>query len=127
MPNVGLKSVEAYLQKKYPDALRLDGTNTHLARHSGLTNVEWRLIASDAKRLSELKTSLVAGERTLAFVNTVDAAENVVEALAASGVEALPYHAKLSQAQRFKNLQVRVCVLVVVCRCAVIVCACEEE
>ena len=100
------RSVASWLAKKQPDAVRVEGENVHLARHSGLVNVDWRRIDSDAERLEALVEEVGGSNaRSLVFVNTVDAADNVVEALESRGVNSVPYHAKLPQSLRFENLR----------------------
>ena len=85
IPDMGLKSVDAFIKKRFPDAVWVSASGMHSARHGGLSAVRWEEVkGGDADRLQAL-VSLVdsggLGPRTMVFVNTVNAAENTVEAL----------------------------------------------
>jgi superfamily II DNA/RNA helicase len=123
LPDFGLRSVDAYLQKRFPHAVRVTMAGMHQARHSGLqSQTVW--IAEESKKgrmqqLAELlKTSPsqsssssssgggggLSGAKVMVFLNSVDDVEGASQALSRSGIVALPYHAKLSLEERTKTL-----------------------
>ena len=83
IPDYGLRSVEAFITKKFPNATKISGSNVHSARHGGLTDVKWEEVDGDNDRFSQFLGLVEEGGlgRCMVFVNTVEAAENTVEAL----------------------------------------------
>lgn len=106
IPDYGLRSVDAFIKRKFPNATKIHGSNVHSARHGGLTDVEWEEVDGDSDRFKSFLARVERGGlgRCMVFVNTVEAAENTAIALRSKGVEALPYHAKSSVQERVDNL-----------------------
>jgi superfamily II DNA/RNA helicase len=113
LPDMGLKSVDAYLQKKFPYAERIAMAGMHNARHYGLAQAtQWYQLETKKERMERL-TELVEtpmeqggllGEKVMVFLNSVDDVEGAQGALERAGVPSVPYHAKISLADRSKNL-----------------------
>jgi len=83
IPSYGLRSVEAFILRNFPDATRLNN-NLHRARHEGLTTVDWRHAETDGERfvaLQELLQKEGDNSKIMVFANTVDAVDLTVEAL----------------------------------------------
>jgi len=115
LPDVGLKSVNAYLERKFPYANRIETDNLHNAKHYGLSKAtKWYQIDTKKERMERLAEMLLAeissdddgmkGEKTMVFVNSVNDVEDVHEALVDRGINAVPYHAKISLNERSANL-----------------------
>jgi len=124
LPDVGLKSVDAYLQRKFPYANRINTNNMHNAKHYGLSQpTKWYQVETKKERLELLVEMLLRsssnsdgndddtdtdislkGEKTMVFLNSVDDVEMVYEALIQRGINAVPYHAKISLTERSTNL-----------------------
>jgi superfamily II DNA/RNA helicase len=126
LPDSGLKSVHAYLQHKFPRATRITLDNMHNARHSGLQQpTQWIPLETKQERMNKLVELLgtapstatanssssptgssgLRGEKVMIFLNSVEDVEGVYQALIQRGIPAVPYHAKLSLAERHQNLQ----------------------
>jgi len=126
LPDVGLKSVDAYIQRKFPYATRVNTQNMHNAKHYGLSQpTKWYQIDTKKERLEVLVDMLLLGrrrrssedtdtetdteislqgEKTMVFLNSVDDVEMVYQALVQRGIQAVPYHAKISLTERSTNL-----------------------
>lgn len=114
LPDVGLKSVDAYLQRKFPYAKRIQLDNMHNAKHSGLSRAtQWIQMETKKERLEKLVDLLetpqdedgLKGEKVMVFVNSVEDVEGVYQALVQRGIPAVPYHAKVALKDRAKNLE----------------------
>jgi len=146
LPSMGLRSVESYISKRFPNALKIMGKGMHDARHYGLGRTETLWIGdqedndagsdsnrddANRKRMNRLvkmllknddgqdnaatenhdRTTATAtngilhGEKVMIFLNTVDDAEGASAALQRTGVNAVPYHAKLPSGERRANLE----------------------
>ena len=117
LPDVGLKSVDAYLQKKFPYANRINTNDMHNAKHYGLSQeTKWYQVETKKERMERLVEMLLSsdednadvdslkGEKTMVFLNSVDDVESVHQALVQRGINAVPYHAKISLNERSENL-----------------------
>lgn len=111
LPDMGLRSVDAYLQKKFPRSKRVTMQGMHNARHYGLAEkTVWVEENSKKGRMEQLVDMLqtspsekglgLQGEKVMVFLNSVDDVEGACQALIRAGIEAVPYHAKLSLAER---------------------------
>jgi len=115
LPDFGLRSVDAYLSKKFPRAVRVSTSGMHNARHYGLGDAGTVWVQEEDKkgrmeRLVELlKTSPeqggLEGEKVMVFLNSVDDVEGASQALSRAGFPALPFHAKLSLQERATTLE----------------------
>lgn len=114
LPDYGTRSVDAYLQKKFPNAKRVSVQGMHMARHSGLAEqTKWILEESKRSRMEELVHLLqtpveeggIKDEKTMVFLNKVQDVEAACDALNRAGYDALPYHAKVSLQDRVKVLE----------------------
>ena len=114
LPDMGLKSVDAYLQRKFPYATRIQTDNMHNAKHYGLAQAtQWYEVETKKERLERLvdllDTSIVdgglKGEKVMVFVNSVEDVDGVHQALMQKGMDAVPYHAKITLDERCKNLE----------------------
>lgn len=119
LPDMGLKSVDAYVQKKFPYATRVTMKGMHNARHYGLKDqnvwIEDNLDEETPKRrrMEQLiqmlspdapsNTSLV-GEKVMVFLNSIEDVDSATTALTRNGIDAMPFHAKLSLEERTENL-----------------------
>jgi superfamily II DNA/RNA helicase len=117
LPDVGLKSVDAYLQKKFPYANRINTNDMHNAKHYGLSQeTKWYQVETKKERMERLVEMLLnedednadvdslKGEKTMVCLNSVDDVESVHQALVQRGINAVPYHAKISLNERSANL-----------------------
>eukprot|EP00537_Pseudo-nitzschia_pungens_P011324 CAMPEP_0172384444 /NCGR_PEP_ID=MMETSP1061-20121228/2207_1 /TAXON_ID=37318 /ORGANISM="Pseudo-nitzschia pungens, Strain cf. pungens" /LENGTH=647 /DNA_ID=CAMNT_0013113069 /DNA_START=204 /DNA_END=2147 /DNA_ORIENTATION=+ len=117
LPDVGLKSVNAYLERKFPYAKRIETGNMHNAKHYGLSQAtKWYQVETKKERMERLAEMLLTeydaganndglkGEKTMVFLNSVDDVEGVHQALVQRGVNAVKYHAKMSLNERSENL-----------------------
>jgi superfamily II DNA/RNA helicase len=116
LPDVGLKSVNAYLERKFPYSNRIETDNLHNAKHYGLSRAtKWYQVESKKERMERLTEMLLEersdesddglkGEKTMVFLNSVEDVEGVHQALVQRGVDAVPYHAKISLNDRSENL-----------------------
>lgn len=118
LPNFGLKSVDAYIAKKFPHAQRVTMPGMHNARHYGLKDSTlWSpqpsgdnnkerleqlvdLLQTDQDDLSSFKQ-----QKIMVFLNTVDDVDGATNGLRRAGFNAIPYHAKISLQERSDNLQ----------------------
>ena len=113
LPDFGTRSVDAYLQKKFPRASRMTMAGMHNARHFGLEQqTNWIEMEGKKERMEKLVELLqssredggLMGEKVMVFLNSVDDVEGACQALLRAGINALPYHAKVSLSDRTKTL-----------------------
>ena len=120
IPDYGLKSVDAYLHKKFPNATRISMTGMHNARHYGLENETqtiWNEIEDNKSRMQRLVDVLrldpagvgvdgrgLKGEKVMVFLTSVKDVDGATNGLRRAGIDAVPFHAKLPLADRTKNL-----------------------
>ena len=113
LPDFGLKSVDAFLQKNFPRAERIKLAGMHNARHYGLKEpTQWNQVESKKERMEELvrllQTSTDDGglkdEKVMVFLNSVEDVEGAHAALERAGVLSVPYHAKIPLAERAASL-----------------------
>lgn len=109
LPDYGLRSVDAYLSKRFPFAQRVTMKGMHSARHYGLKEkTQWLAMEEKKERLKYLILLLekpvdqggLRGEKVMVFLNSVEDVDNVHQALTRSNVSSLPFHAKLKLEQR---------------------------
>eukprot|EP00980_Cylindrotheca_fusiformis_P027807 scaffold22560_cov135-Cylindrotheca_fusiformis.AAC.18 len=113
LPDVGLRSVDAYLKKKFPYAERVQMTGMHNARHYGLAKAtEWHQIETKKDRMEKFIEMLetpaeeggLQGEKVIVFLNSVEDVEGAQGALERAGISSVPYHAKIALGERAENL-----------------------
>lgn len=114
LPDMGLKSVDAYLQRKFPYAERVQMSGMHNARHSGLKQAtQWiGPIETKKERMEQLIEMLetpseeggLLGEKVMVFLNSVEDVEGAQSALDRAGISSVPYHAKIKLDERSKLL-----------------------
>lgn len=114
LPDYGLRSVDGYLQKKFPLANRVTLAGMHQARHSGLAQqTVWIPEESKQNRMKRLVELLsrpasndggLQGEKVMVFLNSVDDVEGASQALLRAGQSALSYHAKMPLGERTATL-----------------------
>ena len=116
LPDAGLKSVDAYLQKKFPYSKRILMPSMHNANHYGHSQ---RTIwipddpdepSPNKARLQKLVQMLEADgdlskDKVMVFLNTVQDVDGATNALLRAGIDAVPYHAKIKLQDRIDNLQ----------------------
>lgn len=128
LPDVGLKSVDAYVQKKFPYATRVTMKGMHNARHYGLrertawleddnydetpnkTRMEhlvtmFKTDSSSTTQIDGNNCSGLKGEKVMVFLNSGSDVDGATNALRRAGIEAVPYHAKVPLADRAKHLE----------------------
>jgi superfamily II DNA/RNA helicase len=113
LPDSGLRSVDAFLRRKFPNTTRVIQSNMHNARHSGLKGrTVWKEVESNKERTEEFVNLLklpcseggLKDEKIMVFLNSVDDVIGVQGALEHAGFTSVCYHAKLSLEERAKNL-----------------------
>jgi superfamily II DNA/RNA helicase len=120
LPDYGLRSVDAYLKRKFPDAVNVTMAGMHNARHYGLEDESitvWNEIEDNQERMQRLVDVLrldrsevgvdgrgLKGEKVMVFLNTVNDVDGASNALRRAGIDAVPYHAKLGLEDRTSNL-----------------------
>jgi len=131
LPDMGLKSVDAYVKKKFPYAENLTMGGMHNARHNGLRDpTVWieddvedygqvnknrleRLLTLLQTRPNALKSGSspatnglagLAGEKVMVFLNSVEDVDGATNALRRAGINAVPFHAKIPLSDRTKHL-----------------------
>mmetsp|Transcript_3515 Transcript_3515/g.5395 ORF Transcript_3515/g.5395 Transcript_3515/m.5395 type:complete len:619 (+) Transcript_3515:92-1948(+) len=115
LPDMGLKSVDAYLQKRFPYATRVTMAGMHNACHYGLSErTQWFEIESKKERMEKLTQLLstprdsdgqgLQGEKVIVFLNSVNDVDGANTALERAGLSTVPYHAKLPLSERTANL-----------------------
>ena len=92
LPNMGLRSVDAYLQKTFPDAMRVTMAGMHNARHYGLRDQTVWIQESgggNKERMQRLVEMIetpkedggLQGEKMMVFLNSVGDVDGVSGAL----------------------------------------------
>ena len=125
LPSMGTKSVDAYVQRKFPYATRVTMKGMHNARHYGLGSKtvwvedEYDEVTPKKRRMERLINMLKAsqssndndgdniyltGEKVMVFLNNVNEVDSATNALRRSGIEAVPFHAKMPLTERSENL-----------------------
>ena len=114
LPDMGLRSVDAYLQRKFPRSERITLDGMHNARHYGLKEptlwIEEEFKRDRMEKLVELlqtpsgEDGGLMNEKVMVFLNSVDDVNGATGALERAGLQAVPYHAKLSLSERSANL-----------------------
>jgi superfamily II DNA/RNA helicase len=113
LPDMGLRSVDAYLQRKFPYSEQIQMEGMHNAKHYGLAqSTVWKEIETKKERMELLQEILqispeeggLKGEKLMLFVNSVEDVEGAHEALERAGVSSVPFHAKIKLGERSKNL-----------------------
>lgn len=113
LPNYGTRSVDAYLQRRFPYSTSITMGGMHQARHSGLADQTlWMSEQSKQERMKSLATLLdqpaseggLQGEKVMVFLNSVDDVEGAGQALQRAGHNALTYHAKMPLDERTTTL-----------------------
>lgn len=113
LPDMGLRSVDAYLQRKFPHSEQIQMEGMHNAKHYGLAqSTVWKQIETKRERMDMLLEMFekspdeggLKGEKLMLFLNSVDDVEGSQGALERAGVSSVPYHAKIKLGERAKNL-----------------------
>ena len=107
LPDYGLRSVDAYLKRKFPDAVNVTMAGMHNARHYGLEDESitvWNEIEDNQERMQRLVDVLrldrsevgvdgrgLKGEKVMVFLNTVNDVDGASNALRRAGIDAVPY------------------------------------
>lgn len=120
LPDYGLRSVDAYLNKKFPNATSITMDGMHNARHYGLENETqtiWNEIEDNQHRMRRVVDVLqldrsevgedgrgLKGEKVMIFLNTVKDVDGATNGLRRAGINAVPYHAKIPLDDRTSNL-----------------------
>lgn len=115
LPTYGLKSMDSYIKKKFPEAVRV--SNDHLHKHHPQIRQAFVELESsgsqeapimDAGRLGAVLAAIgpgPAGGSTMVFSNTADAALALAAALEDSGVECVQFHKGVPGREKQKGLQ----------------------
>mmetsp|Transcript_23457 Transcript_23457/g.36061 ORF Transcript_23457/g.36061 Transcript_23457/m.36061 type:complete len:300 (+) Transcript_23457:248-1147(+) len=116
LPDMGLRSVDAYLQRRFPNAARVSMAGMHNARHYGLHERTQWIADEPATGNKERMINLVEmfqessdkgglkGEKVMVFLNSVEDVDGAANALRRAGIDAIPYHAKIRLHERVNNL-----------------------
>jgi len=120
LPDFGLRSVDAYLTRKFPNATSITMEGMHNARHYGLedgSQTVWNELEENKDRMKRLADVLkldreevgvdgrgLKGEKVMVFLNTVNDVDGATNGLRRAGINAIPYHAKISLEDRTSNL-----------------------
>lgn len=114
LPDMGLRSVDAYLQKKFPFAQKVTMAGMHSARHYGLRDrTMWFEIEGNKERMEKLVELLrtpvdeggLGGEKVMVFLNSGDDVDGAHGALERAGFASVKYHAKIPLEERTQNLE----------------------
>eukprot|EP00584_Thalassiosira_punctigera_P024734 CAMPEP_0172553630 /NCGR_PEP_ID=MMETSP1067-20121228/51314_1 /TAXON_ID=265564 ORGANISM="Thalassiosira punctigera, Strain Tpunct2005C2" /NCGR_SAMPLE_ID=MMETSP1067 /ASSEMBLY_ACC=CAM_ASM_000444 /LENGTH=696 /DNA_ID=CAMNT_0013341845 /DNA_START=214 /DNA_END=2304 /DNA_ORIENTATION=+ len=120
IPDYGLRSVDAYLNRKFPNATSITMKGMHNARHFGLNESQtvWNEIEDNKDRMQRLVDVLrldrrevgvdgrgLKGEKVMVFLNTVKDTDGATNGLRRAGINAVPYHAKIPLEDRASNLE----------------------
>jgi superfamily II DNA/RNA helicase len=97
LPDYGLRSVDAYLKKKFPDALKITMAGMHNARHYGLekeSQTVWNEVDENQERMKRLVDVLrldrsetgvdgrgLKEEKVMVFLNTVNDVDGATNGL----------------------------------------------
>ena len=112
LPTYGLKSMDAYISKKFPLSVRL--TSEHLHHHHPQIDQNWLKVRGsdvrDTERIDMIVKSLgdqPAGGSTMIFVNTAEAAVDLADALrvAEPSMEFGEFHKLMKNIDKQANLQ----------------------
>jgi superfamily II DNA/RNA helicase len=113
LPDMGLRSVDAYLFKKFPYAERIHTAGMHNARHYGLKEpTVWYEVESKKERMEQLVDLLgkpvvdggLKDEKVMVFLNSVEDVEGAQGAMERAGIASVQYHAKVPLEERSANL-----------------------
>ncbi|KAL7537228.1 hypothetical protein ACHAWF_005694 [Thalassiosira exigua] len=120
IPDFGLRSVDAYLKRKFPNATDVTMAGMHNARHYGLASSSrtiWNELEENQDRMRRLADALkldrdeegvdgrgLKGEKVMVFLNTVADVDGATSGLRRAGIDAVPYHAKITLEERTSNL-----------------------
>lgn len=120
LPDFGLRSVDAYLNRKFPDAVSITMKGMHNARHYGLedqSQTVWNELTENKDRMKRLVDVLkldrsevgpdgrgLQGEKVMIFLNSVNDVDGATNGLRRAGINAVPYHAKIPLQERSSNL-----------------------
>ena len=120
LPDYGLRSVDAYLNRKFPNATSICMEGMHNARHYGLeskSKTVWNEIEDNKNRMKRVVDVLqmdreevgvdgrgLKGEKVMVFLNTVKDVDGATNGLRRAGINAVPYHAKIPLEDRTANL-----------------------
>ena len=114
LPDMGLRSVEAYIAYRFPYATRISMAGMHRARHAGLRQQTlWIEQDSNKARVEELVRLLqlpkneggLMGEKCMVFLNSVDDVDGAHSALERVGIPSVQYHAKVPLQDRHNHLE----------------------
>ena len=121
LPDYGRRSVDAYLNRKFPNAISITMGGMHNARHYGLENESktiWNELEENKERMKRLVDVLkldrqevsvdgqgLKEEKVMVFLNTAKDVDGATNGLQRAGINALPYHAKMSLEDRTSNLE----------------------
>lgn len=121
LPDYGRRSVDAYLNRKFPNAISITMEGMHNARHYGLENESktvWNELEENKERMIRLVNVLkldrsemgedgrgLKDEKVMVFLNTAKDVDGATNGLQRAGINALPYHAKMSLEDRTTNLE----------------------
>ena len=113
LPDMGLRSVDAYLLKKFPYAERIHTAGMHNARHYGLKEpTVWYQVENKKERMEQLVDLLgkpvadggLKDEKVMVFLNSVEDVEGAQGAMERAGIASVQYHAKVPLEERSANL-----------------------
>lgn len=114
IPDYGLKSVDAYIKRKFPYLKRITMNGMHTAKHYGIKNSKTIWIQEEVKknRMEQLLSLLqepasengIQNEKIMVFCNSVEDVININEGLISNNVNSLPYHAKMKIDERTEIL-----------------------
>lgn len=121
LPDYGRRSVDAFLNRKFPNAISITMEGMHNARHYGLeneSNTVWNELEENKERMIRLVDVLklnrremgvdgrgLKEEKVMVFLNTAKDVDGATNGLQRAGINALPYHAKMSLEDRTSNLE----------------------
>eukprot|EP00548_Thalassiothrix_antarctica_P015131 CAMPEP_0194171836 /NCGR_PEP_ID=MMETSP0154-20130528/6396_1 /TAXON_ID=1049557 /ORGANISM="Thalassiothrix antarctica, Strain L6-D1" /LENGTH=495 /DNA_ID=CAMNT_0038884307 /DNA_START=370 /DNA_END=1857 /DNA_ORIENTATION=- len=110
LPNMGLKSVDAYLNKKFPSASKVTMAGMHNAKHYGLeeSSTLWIEAEENKDRMEQLIQTLqtsveengLKGEKIMVFLNSAKEVDLAHGAIERAGFAAVRYHAKIPLKER---------------------------
>jgi len=118
LPDSGLRNVDKYISKSFPTAKTIVMSTMHNARHHGLMKPTTWIKDSEfeknikVKRMERLLVMLrmrknddgLKEDKIIVFVNSVQDVEDVTKSLRRENIDAIPYHAKILNLERRKNL-----------------------
>jgi superfamily II DNA/RNA helicase len=113
LPDQGTRSVDAYLQKKFPYVTRITMAGMHQPKHYGLKErTVWIELEGNKERMERLVEFLqtssdqggLKGDKTMIFLNSIDDVEGAHGALQRAGFAPTKYHAKIPLEERTRQL-----------------------